>query len=218
MQNKLISWSYSRADRWEFHDNGQLVAIGGQFPLEGCRAMVWESLNENGSFKIVFDPAEPHDFFAGIFEEPIDKNKLFRREKYLGGEKVTLDRLRSKIYRYEELQSSKSSLASTGEARVVLTRFMKDVYTLEPIYVDRLTEVEKVVVNGGPYGVDEVLFRDGNTYRVQPPTVLSKELLPEIPFAVTMTLYLKGQENRQLHFEIGQYWDRSGVEFDDPWF
>ncbi len=217
LQNKLISWTYDRAGQYEFHANGILVAIGGEYPLEGYRGMRWESLTDNGSFKILQDPQAPRDFFVAIFRQQIAQGQEFQVKQYVDGKAVEPERKKQKILYYKDMESSRIAVAVGEEAKLVLTRYAGDIYTLEPILIDRFKVVKGVELNGAPFS-GEKLALNGDKWGNTPPLVLSKETLPPYPFTVDMTISYQNDQTREIHFQIEQYRDRSSTFFDDPWF
>ncbi len=217
LRDKKISWSASTADYYELVADGTFIAVGGDFPQEGCMRGIWESMSEDGDFKIIPDFRKPHTYLVAKMESPLGKGAVFTLDSYREGKEVEASEKKYKVTGYENIQKSHLVSAVRSEAISYITRYADDVYVLELHVQDEYGLIKKVFTQGDAI-TTESMVTNGKKWMNSPPIVLPQGWKSYQRARTVMTiLYHNGQSDKATFLTTG-YRDKSGEIFDDAWF
>lgn len=219
LNNKKISWSGINADYFEFLPNGSLIACGGDFPLEGYAMGKWESVNENGDFKIVEKIDGLGAYLLALVEGTMGKGSNLLLEHHTGAGEIrdVPGKSKAQVVIYEDIIDSHENSAIFSRATVTVTRFKDDVFVLELEVKDPEGKIKKVETKGDTITI-EVMVTNGQKWTNNPPILLSQQWDGSESVRSEMTiLYYDGREETATFLTTG-YVDNSGQIYEDAWF
>lgn len=219
LKNKKISWSGSGVDYFEFLADGSFIACGGDFPLEGYLMGVWESVGENGEFKVMEKNSEAGDYFLASVETTIAKgsNLLFKHYTETGEVKVVREDSGTQVTTYEEITKSHEKFAISSKATVKVTRFKDDVFILELKVEDPGGKIKKVSTKGDAITI-EVMVTNGKKWTNNPPIMLSQQWDESKTVRSEMTILYQDGREEAATFQTSGYVDNSEKVYEDAWF
>ncbi len=217
LQNKKISWSGAHADYFELVADGTFISVGGDFPQEGCIRGMWESVSEDGSFKIIPDYHQPHTFLIARMKATIAKGTVFVLESYSGGKINKEAEKQYTINHYEGLKNSHFQSAIGIEATAYITRYADDLYVLELYVQDKYGRIKKILTEGDVI-TTEGMVTNAKKWINSPPIILPQGWKSYQRVRSTMTIIYHNGESDKATFLTTGYRDRSDIVFDDAWF
>ncbi len=217
LRNKVISWSDGQASSYEFLADGSLIAIGGDFPTEGYGGGIWESVSEDGSFKIVMDPAEPDIFHIARMQTALAQGTTFLFEAYTDGQLTSSSTKSYTIISYGDVTNTHKASAIKARASAYITRYANDLYTLDLIVEDRNSKIKKIFTEGDMIHT-EVMVTNAHKWRNNPPIILSEEWQSAKNLKTIMTIHYHDGTIEKGTFLSSGFRDKSILVFDDAWF
>jgi len=210
LRNKVIGWDHPHAGYFELHADGTLIGVGGEWPQEGYVAGQWESVDENGSFKIVSDPTRA------------DSGAVVRMSSRLGqGVKFTLEEAGGtreySVKRYGAIETSHAKSATRYRAEVHLSKFAEETYIQDMLLADPDGKIKKVSTAGDKI-TNEVMTNNAKRWRITPLIIVSKGKAPDLPLRAGMTLEFFDGKSEKLTFVTDRIKDRGGEVYQDSWF
>lgn len=217
LRNKSIGWADTEAQAYGLLANGQLVGMGGAYPREGCVIGLWESVDDNGSFRMITSPDEPETYTIAKFSEPMANGVKFSLQPVTGGKEQSQQETIHTLSQHEDIQKSqvKAVLAMTATAHV--TRYANDVYVLDLKVLDENGKIKKVLTEGDVI-TNEVMVTNAKQWVNNPPILLPKGWDPKREINTTMTIRFHEGKDKIITFKTTGYRDKTSVEFDDAWF
>ena len=219
LKNKKISWSESGADYFEFLPDGSLIACGGDFPLEGYRMGEWESVGENGDFKIVDKENGTGTFLLALVEGTMSEgsNLFLKHQTDTGEVKDVGEDGRALVTAIEEITNSHENSAISSRATVTVTRFKDDVFILELKVEDPGGKIKKVETKGDAITI-EVMVTNGRRWTNNPPITLSQQWDGSTAVRSEMTIIYQDGREETATFQTRGYRDNSEKVYEDAWF
>ncbi len=197
--------------------NGNIIARGGEWPLNGSGNWRWQPIDDKGSFKIVPDPTQPEQY------------TLFKVDENIGdGATVTLTHNglslsedftdeKYKISELVDIQEGDKEPYATVEGRVSLSQYANQTFVLNLYVKDPKGLIKKIETEGDHIGIEGMLTSVGKWIN-SPEIIVPAEAIPELPFSTRMKVIFHDGHTENMRFETNAIIDRSNVEFDDPWF
>lgn len=216
LRGKKISWSGSEAAFFEFIGDGTLIAVAGSYPLEGYKGQQWESVDDNGSFKIIPDSARPANYQIGRMEGAIAADSSFVFEYYEDGVKVREGKSRQ-ITTHTDLAGDHRKTAVSLDSRGYLFRYANDTYIMDLEVKDPEGIVKKVLSRGDGIST-EVMMTNARKWNIEPMVEVSQGRMPVLPVSVKMEIIYYDGEREKLSLEMISVIDRSDQVYDDTWF
>ncbi len=210
LRNKVIGWDHPRAQYFELHADGTLIGVGGEWPQEGYVVGQWESLDDNGSFKIVPDPARSDKGGIVRMSARMGQGVLFTLEQADGPQEYS-------VSRYGPIEHSHAKTATRYEAMVQLNRFAGEKYILDLLLADPGGKIKKVSTSGDKI-TNEVMTNNAKRWRITPQVLVAEGKAPELPVRSRMTLDFFDGKSEKLTFVTEKITDRGTEEYRDSWF
>ncbi len=217
LRDKKISWSDGHADFYELMADGTFIAVGGDLPQEGYKCGIWESVSEDGSFKIIKDPLQPQNYLIARMKIPIAKGVAFVFESYIEGKNNKDSEKVYTITSYENLKKSHAALAINSDATSYITRYADDVYVLDLNVEDPYGKIQKVLTEGDTI-TTEGMVTNAKRWMSSPPLILPQGWNSYQRVRSTMTILYHNGDSEKATFLTTGYRDRSDVVFEDAWF
>ncbi len=215
--NKKITWSGGHAASYEFLADGSFIPVGGDFPLEGYRGGNWESVKEDGSFKIIPDAAKPEEYFMASMKIPMAKGASFGFEVYSKEKEEVAIETNYTVTSYEDLRSTHASTAVKSEATAIITRYADNVYVLDLVTEDEDGRIKKIFTEGDLI-TTEVMVTNGEKWINNPPIILPKGWNSNDLIRSSMIILYHNGDSEKATFRTSGYRDRSNQVFKDEWF
>ena len=217
LRNKKISWTQDRAEYYEFLADGTLIYIGGDWPAAGYKGRQWESVDENGSFKIIPDPPKPDTFTIARLKNKMAPGVPFTFEHFTGNVSTGIEETQYTIEKHEQIKKSHKKTATAMDARVQLKQYANEEYLLY-LSVEDPNGIIKRIPTQGDAITTETMQTNAKQWNIEPPVPVSKGHKPNMPIQSTMTIeYLSGK-TETLHFMTTTIKDLSSEVYEDPWF
>jgi ferredoxin-type protein NapH len=217
LDNKRLAWDGGRAEYYEFLPDGTLICVGGDWPVNGFKGGRWQSVDENGSFKMIFDPTRPDSYVIAGMNGRIGKKAQFTLVYYEDNIRTKADDEQHVMATYEPLRQSHAETAVTLDATVVLNRYAEDVYVLDLRVQDPRGEIKKILTEGDVI-TNEVMLTNVKYWLNTPQIIVSEGMAPKLPIRSKMRILFHDGHEESASFITDTVFDRSSEEFDDPWF
>ena len=224
LANKKISWSDSRAAYMELLDDGTLICVGGDWPVEGFKGWQWQPVGHNGSFKIVTDRNDPASYILVTVSGIMEKNGRVTIEQFQakddskpgsGLKKTTQQR----IELYADLTAGHREQATALDSRVVLDEYANQVYILRLVVYDPGGKKIQKVFSEGDLITTEGMLTAVHRWINSPEIIAAEGQLPGLPIHTQMTLRYRGDGHTEtLNFVTDRTYDRTEEVFEDLWF
>lgn len=218
LSNKKISWNDSRADYYELLNNGTLICVGGDWPVEGFKGWQWESVDDNGSIKIVKEASLAGTYTIARMNSKIDSGSRFIMEQYVDGSMVDGETKEYSIETYDSLASSHEKTATVMDARVILNRYADEVYILDLSVLDPGGKKIKKVLSEGDLITTEGMLTAVHRWINSPVITASEGNPPKLPIHTNMEMRFRDGRVKAISFVTKSTMDRSSEVFEDLWF
>jgi len=217
LRNKKISWTHNRGEYYEFLADGTLIAIGGDWPEEGFKGRQWESVDANGSFKIIPDPANPEIYMIGRLKNSMASGVSFVFENVNGHDSTGLEETGHVIEFHEDVGKSHKKTATAMNARVQLKQYANEEYLLDLFVMDPKGIIKRIPTQGDVI-TTETMQTNAKQWNIEPQIPVTKGKKPNLPIRSTMAIeYINGKKET-LHFTTSMFKDLSTIAYEDPWF
>ncbi len=217
LRNKKISWSEGLAESFEFLADSTFIAVGGDFPQEGYKGGRWESVSEDGSFKIITNLSALENFHIARLKTPMTKGSTFIFESFPLENKTIFSGIVHTVTSYENLGISHNETAIQSEARAYITRYAHDVHVLTIMVEDQDGGIKKVLLEGEMI-TTEVMMTNGKKWNNNPAIILPQEWQSNQSIRTNLTIQnYKGGVEKATFLSSG-YKDNSSQVFEDSWF
>lgn len=217
LDNKRLSWDDGRAEYYEFLPDGTLICVGGDWPVNGFKGGRWQSVDTNGSFKMIFDSTQPDSYVIVGMKGRVGKKVQFTLVYYENNTRIKADDKQHVMLTYEPLQQSHAETAVTLDATVVLNRYAEDIYVLDLRVQDPRGEIKKIFTEGDAI-TNEVMLTNVKYWLNTPQIIVSEGTAPKLPIRSTMRILFHDGHEESASFITDRVFDRSSEVFDDPWF
>jgi len=217
LREKRIGWDSGEPTTYEFLASGVLVAVGGDYPVEGTAAFRWESVDDNGSFKWIRDPASPQDYRIARLQAPMAKGVRFVFEEFSGGVSQGKGQQEHEVTVYEDLAQSHEKTAISVEARAELIRYKGDIYVLNLVVEDPQGVIKKVETEGDAITTQGMLTNVKRWINT-PDIIVAEGAAPKLPLHTRMHIIFHDGHTEDCSFATTVIHDKSDTDYDDPWF
>ena len=218
LSNKKISWNDSRAEFYELLNNGTLICVGGDWPVEGFKGWQWESVDDNGSFKIIKEASLAGTITIARMDSTIGSGGRFIMEQYVDGSMVDGETKEYSIETYDSLASSHEKTATVMDARVILDRYADETYILDLSILDPGGKKIKKVLSEGDLITTEGMLTAVHRWINSPVITASEGKPPELPIHTRMEMRFHDGRVKEISFVTRSTRDRSSEVFEDLWF
>jgi hypothetical protein len=218
LSNKKISWNDSRAQYYELLDNGTLICVGGDWPVEGFKGWQWESVDDNGSFKIVKEASQPGIYIIARMSSKIGSGGRFNMEQYVDGSRVEGKAEEYSIETYDTLASSHEEIATVMDARAILNRYADETYIFDLSVFDPGGKKIKKILTEGDLITIEGMLTAVHRWINSPVITASKGKPPKLPIQTSMEIRFRDGRVIVISFVTNSTRDRSSEVFEDLWF
>lgn len=215
--NHVLSWEGSRADFYEFAEDGTLICVGGDWPTNGFKGGRWETVDKKGSFKMIFNPEQPRDYILVTLHEHIGSGVHFVLHKEGGQSDSGSSDEEHILKRYARLNQSHVHTATNMNATSVLTRFLDEVYIQDLLVQDPGKKIKKILTRGDAI-TTEGMLTNVKFWLNTPQIIVSEGMAPKLPIHTEMTILFHDGHSESAVFTTSSILDRSSEEFEDPWF
>ena len=217
LRDKKISWDNDNADYHEFLADGTLIAVGGDWPEEGYKGQQWESVDENGSFKIIPDPATPDTYTIARLKTKMGPGAQFTFEYFVNG---TSEEKKGPLYTvdgYDDINKSHKSVAASLDAQAHVIQYANQVYKFD-VFVDDPKGIVKRVRSSGKHITTQVIMTTATRWNLEPVVDLSEGTRPQLPIETHVEIVYHDGHTEAVNFKTKTIKDFSSQEFEDPWF
>jgi len=218
LSNKKISWDDGSAEYYELLEDGTLICVGGDWPVEGFRGWRWESVDENGSFKILKEASEPGTYTIVRMSAKIGSSIRFIMEQYVDDSRVEGEDPEYTIETYDSFNSTHEVTATLMDARVVLDRYANEIYILNLIVLDPGGKKIKKILSEGDLITTEGMLTAVHRWINSPVITASEGKPPQLPIHTNMEIRFHDGPVKHVSFVTRSIKDRSSEEFEDMWF
>jgi len=218
LSNKKISWSDGQAEYYEFLKDGTLICVGGDWPTEGFKGWQWESVDDNGSFKIIKEASMPGAYAVARMNGVIGKSTRFTMEKYVDGVKVDDGETEHLIEAYEASGSTHEETATDMDARVIIEQYANETYIQDLTVLDPGGKKIKKILSEGDLITTEGMLTAVHRWSNSPVITASEGKPPKFPIHTSMEIRFRDGEVQHITFVTTSSKDRSSEEFEDLWF
>lgn len=218
LSNKKISWNDSRAQYYELLDNGTLICVGGDWPVDGFKGWQWESVDDNGSFKIVKEASQPGIYTIARMSSKIVSGGRFIMEQYVDGSMVEGEAEEYSIETYDSLASSHEEIATVMDARAILNRYADETYIFDLSVFDPGGKKIKKILTEGDLITIEGMLTAVHRWINSPVIIASKGKPPKLPIHTSMEMRFRDGRVKVISFVTDSTRDRSSEVFEDLWF
>ena len=208
LRDKIIALSNSDAEFYELLADGRFIGVAGVFPLEGSVIGSWESVDDNGSFRVIMEKEGEQKIYNYTSLVPIDKGVELKVDQ--GDQVISLTR-------YEELEKSHGKTALPLYATAQITGYADGVYVLDLAIQDSKGMIKKIFTEGDAI-TTEVMVTNAKIWRNSPPIILKKGWNGVNEISTSMTVRFHEGKDKKLTFKSKGYIDKTTVEFEDDWF
>jgi len=217
VDNHILAWQGAEADFFEFLPDGTVICVGGDWPVNGFKGARWDTGKTAATIRLHLHPSRPEEVLV-----------LTLPKKPGPGQAVTMDRLgpksdgqavsgRTTLLRYEPLASSHVETATTMDATAVLTRYADEIYVLDLRVQDPGEKIRKILTEGDAI-TNEVMLTSVKYWLSTPQIIVSEGSAPDLPIRTRLRLLFHDGHEEEVLFSTDRIRDRSGEEFEDPWF
>jgi len=217
LDNKKLSWQGSRADYYEFLDDGTLICVGGDWPVNGFKGGRWEQVDAKGSFKMVFNPGQPDTYTLVEIHDPLERNIPLRISRINDNAPVNASPAKSTLLAYAPLLQTHVETATSYDATAVLNRYAAEIYVLDLRVQDPHGKIRKILTEGDAI-TTEVMLTNVKYWLNTPQIIVSEGGAPVLPVSSKMEILFFDDHKEFAEFSTHKILDRSDEEFDDPWF
>ena len=217
LDNKIIAWKGDRAEYYEFLDDGILIGIGGDWPINGFKGGRWQAMDKNGSFKIILDSKHPEDYSIIKVKAHPAVGVHFLLTRFVGNVPMKTAPQTHVFKRYEPLKQSHLRTATNMNATAVLTRYADDIYVLD-LRVKDPEEVIKKIPTEGDAITNEGMLTSVKYWLNTPQIIVSEGTAPKLPIHTKMRIIFHDGHEEPANFITDRIFDKSSEEFEDPWF
>lgn len=218
LSNKKISWNDSEAQHYELLNNGTLICVGGDWPVEGFKGWRWEPVDDNGSFKIIKEASQAGNYAIARMSGKIAGSRKFIMEEYIDGTRVEGEPAEYSIGIYDDLALSHEKSATVMDARVVLNRYADEIYTLDISVLDPGGKKIRKILTEGDLITTEGMLTAVHRWINSPVITASEGKPPHLPIHTRMEMRFHDGRLKKISFVTASIKDRSSEIFDDPWF
>ncbi len=216
LADKILAWSGARANYYELLGDGTLICVGGDWPTNGFKGGKWESVDDKGSFKMVFDPthllsytlvqlkARPAPGIACTLTRFVDNAVTGKPENHV-------------LNRYEPLQRSHLQSATRMNATAILNKYAEDIYVLDLRVQDPEEQIKKIPTEGDAI-TNEGMLTSVKYWLNTPQIIVSEGTAPKLPIHTKMRIIFHDGHEEPAQFLTDRIVDKSSEEFEDPWF
>lgn len=216
LENKILAWQGDRAGYYEFLTDGTFICVGGNWPVNGYKGGQWESTDEKGSFKMIFDPSDPSSYLLAQMNGRISPKAQFSLTRFTGTN-TTATSEQVVMNRYEPLVQSHETSATTLDATTVLNRYAQEVYVLDLRVQDPQGVIRKILTEGDVI-TNEVMLTNVKYWLNTPEIIVSEGTAPKLSIHTKMRILFHDGHEESAEFVTDRIVDRSSEEFDDPWY
>ncbi len=218
--NKKISWENGRAEYYELLEDGTLVCVGGDWPLEGFKGWRWQPVGADGSFTILEESSRPGSHRVVRMLDRMGTSARFVMEQYVDGAKVEGKDAEYRIASYDSLAENHAQTATVMDATVVLNRYADEVYTLDLEVLDPGGKKIRKILSQGDLITTEGMLTAVHRWINSPVIVAAEGEPPKLPIHTRMVLRFRDGSEKKISFSTtaGSIRDHSTEVFDDPWF
>ncbi len=217
LSNHRIAWQGAGAAYYELLPDSTIICVGGQWPQEGFRGWYWEALDEQGSFRIIFDPDDQDTYDTVRLNGKIAVGTPLTIEHYEAGKLTDREESGQNVTIYEKLAASHQESAVSMDARVFLVRWAGDTYVLNLLVMDKKGLIERVLSSGDVI-TTEGMLTTAHKWINTPEIIVSEGKKPSLPIHTEMEIVFHDGHREKASFVTEQAADRSSEEFEDPWF
>ena len=217
LTNKIISWENARADYFELLKNGQLICIGGEWPINGYKGGRWESPGKNDPLKLFFDPEDPSSFTQITPKDTIGENREFILNLFVKGKAIEVVSQSLTFARYEPLTKSHLTTAANLNATALLNRYADEIYVLDLRVQDPHGVIKKILSEGDAI-TTEVMLTNVKYWMNTPEIIVSEGKPPSLPIKSSLQILFHDGHKQTAIFQTEHIFDRSDEVLDDPWF
>ena len=218
LSNKIVSWNDSSAQYYELLNNGTLICVGGDWPVEGFKGWQWEPVDDNGSFKIIKEASLAGTYSIARMSSEIGSGGRFILEEYVDGSRVEEEVGEYSIETYDPLVSSHEETATVMDARAVLNRYADEMYILDLSVLDPGGKKIKKVLSEGDLITTEGMLTAVHRWINSPVITASEGKPPKLPIHTSMEMRFRDGRVKAISFVTKSTMDRSSEVFEDLWF
>ncbi len=217
LSNKRIAFNSDKIGNIQLLSSGVIVASGGEWPVNGSKNWRWQPVDENGSFKVIPEVAQPESYTIIRVNEAMGKGvtAVFEHtgagisEDFPGGEYQITD--------LADIQNINEKAASSVEGSVVLYHYANQTFVLNLEVRDRGGIIKKIETEGTHIGM-EVMLTNVKKWINSPQIIVAEGEVPVLPFTTSMNVIFHDGHTESMRFKTDAIVDRGSEEFDDPWF
>jgi len=218
--NKKISWEKGRAEYYELLEDGTLLCVGGDWPLEGFKGWRWQPIGTDGSFKIIEESSRPGSHRVVRMLDRMETSARFVMEQYADGAKIEGKDAEYRIASYGSLTTNHVQTATVMDARVVVNRYADEVYTLDLEVLDPGGKKIKKILSEGDLITTEGMLTAVHRWINSPVIMAAEGEPPKLPILTQMVLRFRDGSEKKISFSTTarSIRDRGTEVFEDPWF
>lgn len=218
LSNKKISWNDGQAEYYELLKGGTLICVGGDWPTEGFKGWQWESVDANGSFKIVKEASMPGAYAVARMNGVIAESTRFVMEKYVDGVKVHDGDTEHLIEVYEASGSTHEKTATVMDARAIIEQYANEIYIQNLTVLDPGGNIIQKILSEGDLITTEGMLTAVHRWINSPVITASEGNPPKFPIHTSMEIRFRDGGKKHITFVTTSSKDRSSEEFEDLWF
>ncbi len=218
LSNKVIGWKEGDCNLLELLEDGTLIRVGGDWPVNGFKGSRWEPVGENGSFKVIPYANKPDHYDIYRVQGRIGSSVQVKRERYEKGSKVEEPDRVLTIASYSDLTGSHLDVATTMDARVSLTRWAEETYVLNLTVYDPGGKKIKRIYTEGDKITTEGMLTSVHRWINSPEIIVSSGSAPKLPIHTSMKILFHDGHTETAKFITDRVHDRSRETFEDLWF